>query len=69
MLISRSDTQSTVKFRTLKLMNHDISDVGITPHFSNLCIDFEIYLNKYWENINIYIIDREKLFDRSADNK
>ena len=42
---------------------------GVTPHFSSLIVDFRIYRKKYWEKINIDIINWEKLFDRSADQK
>ena len=33
----------------LKLTDHEISDVGVIPRFSDLFIDFKIY----WKNINI----------------
>ena len=46
-------------------MNHDISKVGQPQTFA----PGKIYLKKYWEKINIDIIDWEKLFDRSADHK
>ena len=36
-----------------------------TPHIST----GQNILKKYWEKINIDIINCEKLFDRSADNK
>ena len=41
----------------------------VTPHFFNVFIDFKIYWKTYWEKINIYIINWEKIFDRSADRK
>ena len=33
----------------LKLTDHEISDVGVTPRFSDLFIDFKICWKKYWE--------------------
>ena len=49
----------------LKLMNHDISIVGVTPYFST----GQILLKKNWHKINIDTNNTEKLFKRIADHK
>ena len=47
----------------LKLMNHSISNLDVNPHFSNLCINFEIYRKKYWEKIKYWLIEESFLKD------
>ena len=47
----------------------DYKHCGSTPHFYNLFIDFKAYWNKYWENIDIDIINWKKLFRKTADHK
>ena len=46
-------------------MNHDMGNVGWPDTFPL----GKIYWQKYWEKINIDIVNQEKLFDRSADHK
>ena len=45
-------------------MNHDLAMCGNPTHFST---GQNLLKKKYWEKVNIDIINWEQIFDRSAD--